>query len=240
MLQSMIFAHLLGDYVFQTDRIAMWKARSVWGVLVHGGIVTLFTLLGALIVSPAWWPYALLIGAIHIAIDTGKLLIGPTDPVTALWLFLLDQALHALAIVLVVYWTGWLGTRPAETALGLWLQAQNRLTYLIGYVALSMPAWVLVHFVVKGTGASSKSLPGRPGERYVGMLERALIATSVLLGQYLLIPLIVAPRLLFDAPHLIVNGSSAQLEAERIGYLGELLVSVSLAVAVGLALSLLG
>lgn len=240
MLYSMILAHLLGDYVFQTDRIAMWKARSVWGVLVHGGIVTLLTTLCAVIISPAWWPYALLIGAIHIVIDTGKLLIGKTDPVTGLWLFLLDQALHMLAIVLTVYRTGWLAERAAETTLGVWLQTQNLFPYLITYIGLSMPAWVLTHFVVKGCGAVSKSLPGRPGERYVGMLERMLIATAVMVGQYLLIPLIVSPRLLLDAPKLVFNGTSAEIEMERIGYLGELLVSVSIAVVAGLILKTTG
>lgn len=240
MLYAMILAHLLGDYVFQTDRIAMWKARSVWGVLVHGGVVTMFTLLCAVIISPAWWPYALLVGAIHIAIDTGKLLIGKTDPTTALWLFLLDQALHLLAIVLIVYRTGWPVTRAAETTWGIWLQAQNRFFYLITYIGLSMPAWVLTHFVVKGCGAVSKSLPGRPGERYVGMLERMLITTAVLSGQYLLIPLIVSPRLLLDAPQLAFNGTSAELEMERIGYLGELLVSTSIAVIAGVLLKTAG
>jgi len=240
MLPSMILAHLLGDYVFQTDRIAMWKARSLWGVLVHGGIVTLFTMLCALIISPAWWPYVLLIGIIHIIIDAGKLPIGKTDPTTALWGFLLDQALHMLVIVLTIYRTGWLGERAAETALGTWLQAQNRLSYLTAYIGPSMLAWMLTHFVVKGCGALSKSLPGRPGERYVGTLERMLIATAVLFGRYLLAPLIVAPRLLFDAPKFVVNGTSAEIEMERIGYLGELLVSVSIAVVAGLALKAAG
>ena len=105
----------------------------------------------------------------------------------------------------------------------------QRLEFLAGYVLLSMPAWVIVHFVVSGTGAESKSLPGRPGERYVGMIERGLIATFVLLGQFFAVPLVLAPRLVLD-------GSEGRLDGERIGYLSEILVSVSLAVAVGLFL----
>ncbi len=232
MLQSLFFAHLLGDYVFQNDRIAQWKSRSVWGVVVHGLIVTFFTWLCSLPFAINWWPYVLVVGATHIAIDFTRTKFGKVDPATALFLFLLDQALHALVIALTVYWSGWLAPRPAETALGLWLQSGNRLPFFTGYVLLSMPAWVLVHFVVKGMGAESKSLPGRPGEKYVGMLERGLIATFVLLGQYLLVPLVVAPRLALD-------GISTRGETERIGYLGELLVSISLAVGVGMALKAL-
>jgi hypothetical protein len=229
MLQAVFFAHLLGDYVFQTDYIAMWKSRSVWGVMAHGGIVTFFTLLCTIPFARNWWPYALLIGAIHIAIDIARTRAGKTDSATMLFLFLLDQALHTLVILLVVSWSGWLAPHPAETELGAWLQERNRLSFAIGYVLLSMPAWVLIHFVIKGTGAESKSLPGRPGERYIGMLERGLIATFVMLGQFLLVPLVVAPRLALD-------GTNTRLDSERIGYLGELLVSVSLAVAVGLFL----
>ena len=103
------------------------------------------------------------------------------------------------------------------------------MAFLIGYILLSMPAWVLVHFMVNGTGAVSKSLPGRPGEKYVGMLERGLIATFVLLGQYLVVPLVLVPRLAIDGP-------AGEVEGERMGYLGELLLSTSLAIGVGLAL----
>ena len=229
MLQATILAHLLGDYVFQTDRIAVWKGRSVWGVLVHGAIVTLCTWLCALPFSPGWWPYALLVGASHIAIDVVRTKVGKVKPDAALALLMLDQALHVLVIVLVVRWSCWLAPRSAETALGAWLQTGPRMAYLIGYALLSMPAWVLIHFCVSGTGAVSKSLPGRPGERYVGMLERALIATFVLAGQYLAVPFVLAPRLALD-------GLRRHVKAERIGYLGEMLISVSLAVAVGLVL----
>jgi hypothetical protein len=61
------------------------------------------------------------------------------------------------------------------------------------------------------------------------MLERGLIVTFVLLGQFLVVPLVLAPRLALDGP-------GDRLGAERIGYLGELLASVCLAVAVGLFL----
>lgn len=229
MLQTILFAHLLGDYVFQTDRIAVWKSRSVWGVLAHGGIVTFCTWLCSLVFSPSWWPYALLVGTAHIAIDIARSKAGQVKPSVALLLFVLDQGLHALSIVLAVRWSGWMSPRPAQSALGEWLQEGNRMVFLIGYALLSMPAWVLVHFVVSGTGAVSKSLPGRPGEKYVGMLERGLIATFVLMGQFLAVPLVLVPRLALDGP-------GREVEAERMGYLGELLLSVCLAVGVGLAL----
>jgi hypothetical protein len=225
----MLLSHLLGDYVFQTDALARWKSRSLWGVAAHGAVVTLCAWLCSLPFAAGWWPYALGIGAIHVLIDAVRVKIGPTVPPLDLALLMVDQAAHVFVLIGALHWSGWLGPRMAETALGAWLQEGHRLTFMLGYVLLTRPAWVLVHFAVNGTGAVSKSLPGRPGERYVGMLERALIATFVLAGQYVLIPLVVAPR-------LVVDGAAYRVEGERIGYLGELLVSVGLAVGVGMLL----
>jgi hypothetical protein len=225
----MVLAHLLGDYVFQNDALVRWKGRSLWGVAAHGAVVTVCTWLCSLPFVLDWWPYALGVGALHATIDAVRSEIRPIGPSADFALLLVDQAAHALVLILALGWSGWLGPRPAETALGTWLKEGHRLTFVVGYVLLTRPAWVLVHFCVQGTGAMSKSLPGRPGERYVGMLERALIATFVLVGQYLLIPLVVAPR-------LVVDGPGERVEGERIGYLGELLISISLAVGVGILL----
>ncbi len=229
MIQAMLLAHLLGDYVLQTDALARWKNRSVWGVLVHGTVVTFGLWLCSLPFTLDWWPYALAVGAAHILIDLTRVKIGPLAPTATLLLFLADQAAHAITIGLGLAWSGWLEPRPAQTAFGAWLQSEHHLAFIIGYVLLTMPAWVLVYFVVRGTGAKNNSLPGRPGEKYVGMVERSLIATFVLTGQFPLIPLVVTPRLVLD-------GRNGHVGAEHTGYLNELLISVGLAIAVGMFL----
>ncbi len=229
MIQAMLLAHLLGDYVLQTDGLARWKSRSVWGVLVHGAVVTLNLWLCSVPFTLDWWPYALAIGAAHTLIDITRVKINPLGPTATLILFLADQAAHALTIGLGLTWSGWLKPHPARTAFGMWLQSGYHLMFIVSYVLLTMPAWVLVHFLVRSTGAKSASLPGRPGEKYVGMIERGLIATFVLAGQFPLIPLVVTPRLVLD-------GRNGHVGTEHIGYLNELLISVGLAVAVGLFL----
>ena len=129
MLQSMFLAHLLGDYVFQGDRIAAWKSRSVWGVLVHGSIVTALTWLCSLPFTLRWWPYVLLIGAAHTVIDIARTRVGRVKANVALLLLILDQALHSLVIVLVVRWSGWMGVNAAASPVGEWLQAGNRMAF---------------------------------------------------------------------------------------------------------------
>lgn len=229
MVQAMFLAHLLGDYVLQPDFLACWKKRSSWGVLAHGTVVTFSLWLCSLPFTLDWWPWALGIGAVHVLLDVLRAKIGSAGPIGDLILFLGDQAVHVFIIGLGLAWTGWLEPRPAETVLGTWLQAENHLTFVVGYVLLTMPAWVLVHFMARATGAQTTSLPGRPGEKYVGMIERGFIATLVLLGQFLLVPLVVVPRLILDR-------QNQRVETERFGYLNELLISVGLAVTVGLFL----
>ena len=229
MVESMLLAHLLGDFVFQTDALAAWKSRSMWGVLAHGGVVTFSLWVCSLPFTLDWWPYVLGIGAVHVLIDIVRVKIGRVGPTAGLLLFLADQAIHALTIVVALAGSGWLAPRPAETALGVWLQADHHLTFILGYVALTMPAWVTVHFLARSLGAQTTCLPGRPGEKYAGMIERSLMATFVLLGQFLLVPLVLLPRLILD-------GRNGRAKAECVGYLNELLINVGLSVAVGLFL----
>jgi hypothetical protein len=68
--------------------------------------------------------------------------------------------------------------------------------------------------------------------KYIGMLERGLITTLVLFGQFSLVPLVALPRLVWEAPQV--------MRTRRLGlYAGELLASVSLAVVVGLGLRMI-
>ena len=107
MLGMMFVAHLLGDYVLQFNSIARWKARSLWGVLVHGGIVTLATLACAALVDVGWLPYALLIGVAHTLIDVVKArIVKAKDSRQEMVYYFLDQGAHAVVITLTVLLSG--------------------------------------------------------------------------------------------------------------------------------------
>jgi len=63
--------------------------------------------------------------------------------------------------------------------------------------------------------------------KYLGILERLLMTTFVAMGQYVLVPVVILPRLLMEWPQM-ANDERAPV------YLAELLVSVTLAVSVGI------
>src|SRR5262245_7715345 len=104
MVLAMFLAHLIGDFVLQWDRLAPWKSREVKGALAHGAVVLAVTLLFAVLVDPAWWPWAVFIGGTHTAIDALQPWLGRrfnlSGPgLAALVRLIVDQSLHTLVIL---------------------------------------------------------------------------------------------------------------------------------------------
>jgi hypothetical protein len=232
MVTAMFLAHLVGDYILQWDALAFWKSHAYKGALVHGGIVTLITLLFALPFDPAWWPWALGIGLSHTVIDSVEVPIRRSIAGrgnAALRLFLVDQALHLGIIVLALVASGYLAMPALLNDFSLALADNRLLAYLLGYVFITLPAWILVEFAVFSLIKGTPPDFSQATNKYVGSLERGLITTCVLLGQFLLVPLVALPRLLFEGPQ-VIGSQRATL------YVAELLSSVTVAVAIGLLL----
>jgi hypothetical protein len=230
MIIAMFLAHLVGDYILQWDRLALWKSRALKGVLAHGLVVSFVTFLFILPFNPIWWQGAAFISILHIVIDAVQLKVKP--PILPLFRFILDQIAHFTIIVVALAAGGYL-TSSMLTADVIPVIHNDRLwLYLLGYAFITMPAWVLVKFaaygLVKGSG------PSFPGisNKYLGILERILITTFVALGQFILVPFIAIPRLVVEWP-VVRDGE------ETAVYLAEFLASITLAVLIGLALSLL-
>lgn len=233
MLYVIFLAHLLGDYLFQWGFIARWKARSLMGVLAHGFIVTITTLACAGLVDPTWWPYALLIGLIHTAIDLVRArFLRTADPAWELTWYLLDQLAHLTVIVLVVIWSG-APSRSEMAGAAKLLTAPRSLAYAIGYLLLLNPAWVLLRLTVRGVWGSQAAPRLDAGEKYGPMVERVLIASCVLVGQFHLAPLVLLPRRVVSVR---VQGGDVAVLARPAGHWAETLLSVLMAATVGLIL----
>ncbi|KOA20436.1 hypothetical protein CLHOM_10240 [Clostridium homopropionicum DSM 5847] len=96
-----ILAHLIGDFVLQTDKIAKEKASSIKGVFVHSLIVILVQMLFLSVFGIKGIISGLISGSIHFFIDSIKLYISKNiflkNKQTLYFLF--DQAIH-IAIIL--------------------------------------------------------------------------------------------------------------------------------------------
>lgn len=229
MVAAMLLAHIVADYVLQWDGLARWKSERLSGVIAHGGIVLMVTWLLSLPYTAGWWPYALLIGLTHILIDALRTRAGQVSSRIALGLFLLDQALHLTIILVALSLSGYLALGQIVEVIARWAQDVRLVAFLIGYTFITMPAWIIVRFLVWGLVDSAGAGTFPSADKYIGILERGLITTLVVAGQFLLIPLIAAPRLVFDGPRVRKNGGTS-------GYVAELLASTAVAIAVGLVL----
>lgn len=224
MVIAMFLAHLVGDYIFQWNSLAAWKSRALSGVIVHCLVVLAVTWLFILPFDPSWWPWVLAIGLAHFLIDAIQLRIKP--PIPELARFSLDQAAHFLVITLALAAGGYLDLAAlVQSSLAL-LQSDLLLIYLLGYAFVTMPAWVLVKFTAYGLVQGTAPQFG-DSSKYLGIMERLLMTTFVAIGQYLLVPLVILPRLLMEWPQ-VANDERAPV------YLAELLASVTLAVSVGI------
>ena len=232
MTLSMLLAHLIGDYVLQWDKLAQWKARSLAGVTVHCAVVTAVTALLALPFQPYWWEGVLLISLGHYLIDAGQLPLtqrGTTSGTWALGRFLADQLAHLAVITAVLFWGGYM---VWDTAVWYTTLSQHpHWLLIIAYTCLAMPAWVLIEFAIYGLIQGTPPDFSRASNKYISTLERWLMMTFVLVGQFPLVALVAAPRFMIEMPHI------RQEDNIHVNlYLAKLLASILLAVLLGLAL----
>lgn len=235
MVYMMLVAHLLGDYLLQWNELARWKARSLWGVAAHGGIVTLAALACAALVVPSWWPYALLIGLVHTAIDVVRArFLRASDPGQELAWYLLDQIAHLAVIMGVVAWSGSASAGSIVTSGRL--ADPRALAFAIGYLLLLNPAWVLLRFIVRGVWGAEAAPHLGEGEKFGPMVERVLITSFVLAGQFVLVPMVLVPRCL--VPYR-VQGKGIGVLVRQTSHWAETMMSVLLATAVGVFLRMI-
>ncbi|MEM8860531.1 MAG: DUF3307 domain-containing protein [Chloroflexota bacterium] len=231
MIISMFLAHLVGDYVLQWDNLAKWKGENVTGVMVHGLVITIVTFLFILPFNPIWWQGALFISVCHILIDLAQLPLKQktNTGVIPLARFTADQLLHTAVILFALYMGGFFKIGSFWAQVSSEMQSSPAMVYLLGYTLLAMPAWVILEFTGYGLIQGTPPDFSRATNKYLSSLERWLITTSVVTGQFLLIPVIAAPRFMIERQAIIEN-------RETTIYLAKLLASIGIAIAIGLAL----
>ena len=233
MITAMFLAHLVGDYILQWNALAAWKSRSQKGILLHGLIILLVTWLFSLPYDLRWWPWALLIGATHTLIDGAHLALARRFNWVreGMWTqvrFVVDQIFHLGVIAFALAASGYLaaGTLLLDVLSGL--RSEPWLTYLLGYAFVMMPAWVIGKYLVYALVSGEAPDFAAGTNKYVGILERMLVTTLIVLGQYVFVPLITVPHLLWQ------RGDDDRLCARL--YRAEVATGVLLAIIVGLGL----
>src|SRR2546427_8251438 len=102
MVARLILASLVADFVLQPEPLVAWKKRSIWGLLVHTGVVFAASLfIGVGLWSRRYAFLILILAAAHLVIDRAKIAADRrwTDGLRPLATFLTDQFLHVVSVV---------------------------------------------------------------------------------------------------------------------------------------------
>jgi Protein of unknown function (DUF3307) len=201
---ALLFAHVLADFLFQTNRMVRTKQNPVT-LGLHGLIVYATTIAATGSVHPA----LLILALVHIAIDVGKLILSRTWTSShGLAPFLIDQALHVASLAALTLWLPdlWLnglwspgtlttGEDGGLLGTGFWssetpLPVQHLpavMVLLTGLILAIRAGGFAVGLLMAPFAAqlppeiTAESLPG--AGRIIGQLERGLIFAFIFFGR---------------------------------------------------------
>jgi hypothetical protein len=101
MFAKLLLAHLVADFVLQNNWLVRHKQR--WdGLLLHTGLVLLALVGVAWNQLAHWWPWLLMLTAIHGLIDWAKVRLDRLGRLPPILTFLADQAIHVGAALAAV------------------------------------------------------------------------------------------------------------------------------------------
>ena len=174
---ALLAAHVVADFVLQTDWVVAQKAKR-WGMVLHIGSLTAVTIV-ALGGTP--WPVLALVLGSHLLMDLIKTFLLKDTFRN----FTLDQAVHLAAIILAA------SLMPDAVSAGFWgrLPADQQNGYFsllagITAVALAVPAGGIVIGKAMAGYVGFGGTDGLPkAGQYIGWIERGLILLFILIGQ---------------------------------------------------------
>lgn len=221
-----LLSHILGDFIFQPKSWVDEKmkkgigSKALWKhLLVH-----IILLLVIMFIYPNYWAYLLLIAGSHVVIDFLKVLIAPKVK-AKIWLFCIDQILHISVIVWVYFM---IFGFPVCTE----IPVKKILLIGIAYLILGAPTSIFMRLVLeplsqridRETQQKDDSLTN--AGKYIGILERVLILTFILIQQWMAIGFLITAKSVFRFGDLTKDKNRQLTEYMLIGTLLSFLISI--------------
>lgn len=189
-LIRLLLAHIISDFVLQTNKMVKTKKWFSGYMFVHIAIVFVMTLLlsGQLICS-------LLIAISHWLIDSTKCGLQEKYPRRQKELFIADQLMHVI-IILIVWIAHFNLWHLIGNSISMPFMDYHFSLLLLAYVWLIFPVSFLIKFVTQSiTPNTTQTNPKNElsqdntvniehGGKLIGQFERIIILTLVLLNQY--------------------------------------------------------
>ena len=234
LLLRILVAHFLSDFIFQPTKWAIDKDKNgfrSWHLYIHVIITaaTLFIFLWDL----KLWDLILIISLLHFIIDFTKSAIKRTN----IWVFITDQLLHLLVIITV-----WLVyTDQCDKSLELFYSFINNSKFwwlLLAYTLLTIPTSVLIGKMTNKwsneLNCSSQVKGLEDAGKWIGIIERVLIFTLIIVNQLSVIGFLIAAKSVFRFGDLKDSTDQKKTEYIIIGTF----ISFLLAILMGLVIQL--
>jgi hypothetical protein len=184
LLIRLLIAHIISDFVLQSNKMVDNKKWFSKYMLLHIAIVFTSTL-----ILSGLWQISVVIAIFHWLIDAIKVEMKTRSNMKPNWLFAADQLLHLLAVAAAWFWYFNLFNKIFQTVTLPFLNYKFSLI-LLGYALVIYPVGYFIKFATQSithtntTPIASTESNVEHGGKLIGQFERIIILTLVLLNQY--------------------------------------------------------
>lgn len=193
LLIKLLIAHVLGDFVFQPSSWVEDKRKNTYKskYFYFHGLVHLLALILLLGFDWSYWLSILILVGSHLLIDLIK--INLDKRLNTRLLFAIDQILHILVIIGVVYMN-----EPFEISLEK-INSPEILLLILAILFITFVSSILMKIImskwVMKEDKTSDSL--KNAGQYIGVLERLFIFIFIILDQWSAIGLLITAKSVF-------------------------------------------
>lgn len=230
-LLRLLFAHVLSDFVFQSDKICEGKQEKASTKYVYQLLHSFIHALTAYLFVGDWsnWIIPLVIFVSHTLMDYIKVEFMKKDVAS----FVTDQLVHIIIIILL--WSvlfDYSGGFCQEFFRTEW-NSMNVWAVVIAYLLILKPTSVFLSLFIKRwtpSATAEKSLPN--AGKWIGYFERILILTFILVGTAEGIGFLLAAKSIFRFGELNKAQEIKTTEYVLIGTLASFTIAILIGFAV--------
>ncbi|WP_372773412.1 DUF3307 domain-containing protein [Mangrovibacterium sp.] len=235
----LLMAHLLADFLFQPNSwVADKQKRKIKSAKLFYHIIVVTALSALFTIDLFEWQILLYIFIFHYIIDLAKIYLKPKSLSDLSW-FLIDQFFHFVLLFLICLIFDRNLFQFAENQIDV-LFSRNSFILLIAYFIIISPSGIIINLATRNwqDQINQGDEPNlRNAGKWIGVLERVLVLTFLLAGQFQAIGFLIAAKSILRFS--VKSEVNARIMSEYV--LVGTLISFTIAVFVGIATrSLLG
>ncbi len=203
--KTMLIGHLLGDFYFQSSKLAKNKIESNISVTKHAFLYSITLLLVSwLIFSKTNYFYLSIVCLSHFIIDFCKIRIHKLNIVSDIWLYFIDQLIHIVILFIYSYllssldiinFNHWINRIENNNILTI----ETLISWILLLLVIIQPASITIKILLNNfqpqETTSNDVKQGIPNAgAFIGMLERILILLMLTINEYSSIGLVITAK----------------------------------------------